>query len=94
MLEMGPDGPEHHAALAGDIEAARANTVYLNGPQMKSLWDRLPVSRRGAYAETSAENASLVAAALQDGDVVLVKGSLGSRMAAIVEALKARGIVS
>jgi UDP-N-acetylmuramoyl-tripeptide--D-alanyl-D-alanine ligase len=32
--------------------------------------------------------APLVAAALKPGDTVLVKGSLGSRMAVIVDALK------
>jgi UDP-N-acetylmuramoyl-tripeptide--D-alanyl-D-alanine ligase len=92
MLEMGSGGPAHHAGLAAPIEAARVDSVYLNGPQMKSLWDKLSASRRGAYAETSAEIAPLVAGALQDGDVVLVKGSLGSRMAAIIDALKARGL--
>jgi UDP-N-acetylmuramoyl-tripeptide--D-alanyl-D-alanine ligase len=94
MLEMGPDGPSHHASLARDIEAARVDAVYLNGPLMKALWDKLPSTQRGGYADTSAENAPIVAATLQDGDVVLVKGSLGSRMAAIVDALKARGIAS
>jgi len=94
MLEMGPDGPEHHAALAKEIEAARVDNVYLNGPQMRSLWDKLPESRRTAYADLSSENAPLVANAIQDGDVVLVKGSLGSRMAAIIDALKARGLAS
>jgi UDP-N-acetylmuramoyl-tripeptide--D-alanyl-D-alanine ligase len=93
MLEMGADGPTHHAGLTAPIEAAHVDSVYLSGPQMKSLWDRLSTSRQGAYAETSSEIAPLVAGALQDGDVVLVKGSLGSRMAAIVDALKARGLV-
>ncbi|MGN6515360.1 MAG: UDP-N-acetylmuramoyl-tripeptide--D-alanyl-D-alanine ligase [Rhizomicrobium sp.] len=92
MLEMGPDGPAHHAAIANDIEAAQVDRVYLNGAQMRSLWDKLPASRRGAWAATSAENAAAVADMLQDGDVVLVKGSLGSRMAAIIDALKARGV--
>jgi len=94
MLEMGPDAAAHHAGLAKDIEEARADSVYLNGPSMKALWDALPASRRTAYAESSAENAPRVAAALEDGDVVLVKGSLGSKMAAIIDALKARGLAS
>ncbi|MBS0273837.1 MAG: UDP-N-acetylmuramoyl-tripeptide--D-alanyl-D-alanine ligase [Proteobacteria bacterium] len=93
MLEMGPEGAAHHADLAGLIEAARVDTVYANGVQMKSLWEALPASRRGSYAATSSEIAPLVAGGLQDGDVVLVKGSLGSRMAAIIDALKARGVV-
>ena len=58
---------------------------------MKSLWDVLPASRRGAYASSSAELAPRLSAALQKGDTVLVKGSLGSKMALIIEALKARG---
>jgi len=92
MLEMGPEGAAHHAGLAGPIEDARVDTVYANGAQMKSLWDVLPASRRGSYAATSSEIAPLVAGGLQDGDVVLVKGSLGSRMAASIDALKARGL--
>jgi len=94
MLEMGPDGASHHAGLAKDVEAARVDLVYANGAQMKSLWDALPASRRARHAATSAEIAPLVAGDLQNGDVVLVKGSLGSRMAAIIDALKARGLVS
>ena len=58
---------------------------------MKALWDVLPTARRGAWAETSAELAPQVIAALKPGDTVLVKGSLGSKMAVIIDALKARG---
>ncbi|MDE3117268.1 MAG: UDP-N-acetylmuramoylalanyl-D-glutamyl-2, 6-diaminopimelate--D-alanyl-D-alanine ligase, partial [Pseudomonadota bacterium] len=81
----------HHSALAEFIEAARVDLVFANGAQMKALWDRLPASRRGAYGATSAEIAPAVAAALAAGDVVLVKGSLGSKMAVVIEALKGRG---
>ena len=91
MLEMGPAGIAHHLALAQPIDAARADLVFLNGVQMKSLWDALPASRRGAWAQTSAELAPQLTAALKTGDTVLVKGSLGSKMAVIVDALKARG---
>jgi UDP-N-acetylmuramoyl-tripeptide--D-alanyl-D-alanine ligase len=91
MLEMGEGGLAHHVGLALPIEAAKADLVFLNGPQMKSLWAVLPAGRRGAWAQTSAELAPQLIAALKPGDTVLVKGSLGSRMAVIVEALKARG---
>ena len=57
---------------------------------MKSLWDALPAKHRAAYAPNSAELAPLVAAALQAGDTVLVKGSNGSRMSVIIDALKKR----
>ncbi|HEY5338808.1 MAG TPA: UDP-N-acetylmuramoyl-tripeptide--D-alanyl-D-alanine ligase [Rhizomicrobium sp.] len=92
MLEMGPDGASHHAALARDVDAARVDLVYANGTQMKSLWDVLPASRRGRYGVASSDIAATIADSLQDGDVVLVKGSLGSRMAVVIDALKARGL--
>ena len=50
MLEMGSGGAAHHASLAAPIEAAHVDLVFLCGPQMQSLWDLLPASRRGAYA--------------------------------------------
>jgi UDP-N-acetylmuramoyl-tripeptide--D-alanyl-D-alanine ligase len=88
MLEMGEGGQALHAALVGPIEAADTDLVFASGPQMKALWDALPKSRRGAYAESSTALAPKLASALRPGDTVLVKGSLGSRMAVIVEALK------
>ncbi len=90
MLEMGPDGAQHHADLAQPIELARVDLVFACGASMKSLWDRLPPVRRGAWAATSAELAPQLTSRLQNGDTILVKGSLGSKMAIIIDALKAR----
>jgi UDP-N-acetylmuramoyl-tripeptide--D-alanyl-D-alanine ligase len=90
MLEMGPDGPAHHAALAAPIERAGADIVYACGPQMRSLWELLPGERRGAYGDTSLDIASAVRESIRAGDVVLVKGSFGSKMSVIIDALKAR----
>lgn len=91
MLEMGPGGLAHHASLSLPIEDARADLVFLCGSQMKALWEALPPSRRGGYAASSTELSQLLLDALKDGDTVLVKGSLGSKMAVIIDALKARG---
>jgi UDP-N-acetylmuramoyl-tripeptide--D-alanyl-D-alanine ligase len=88
MLEMGEGGLAFHAALAEPIAAAHTDLVFVSGPQMKALWDALPANRRGAYAENSLALAPKLVSALKPGDTVLVKGSLGSRMALIVEALK------
>ncbi len=90
MLEMGPDAAAHHAGLAQAVEAAHVDLVFLCGPLMKALWDALPAERRAAYAPNSAELAAGVASAVLAGDTVLVKGSNGSRMSIIVEALKGR----
>jgi len=91
MLEMGPEGPAHHAALARDLEAARVDLLFANGTQMKSLWDALPASRRGAYGAASSDIVARVVAEIAPGDAVLVKGSKGSKMNVIVDALKALG---
>jgi UDP-N-acetylmuramoyl-tripeptide--D-alanyl-D-alanine ligase len=55
---------------------------------MRALWQALPVSRRGGYAEDSAALEAQVLSAIRAGDVVMVKGSLGSRMAPIVKAMQ------
>jgi UDP-N-acetylmuramoyl-tripeptide--D-alanyl-D-alanine ligase len=90
MLEMGEGGRTHHAGLAAPLNANRVDLVFAAGPQMKTLWDALPASRRGAYGENSASIAKPLDAALKTGDTVLVKGSFGSKMSVIIDALKAR----
>jgi UDP-N-acetylmuramoyl-tripeptide--D-alanyl-D-alanine ligase len=90
MLEMGPDGPAHHASLASPIEKAAVDMVFACGPQMRSLWELLPGERRGAYGEASLDIATAVRKSIRAGDVVLVKGSFGSKMSVIIDALKAR----
>ena len=90
MLEMGAEGAAHHAALAEPIATAHADLVFAAGPQMKALWDALPAARRGGYAENSTGLVPQVLAAIKPGDTVLVKGSLGSRMDVIVDALKGK----
>jgi len=89
MLELGERSAEYHLALA---EPARrgADIVYLAGPAMRLLYDAVPEAMRGAWTETAAELAPVVLAALRPGDVVMVKGSLGSRMGPIVEVIKKR----
>lgn len=88
MLELGDQGAELHGALAAPLEAANVDLVYCSGPQMRALWEALPSSRRGGYAETAAALESSVLDALRDGDAVMVKGSLGSKMGPIVKALE------
>jgi UDP-N-acetylmuramoyl-tripeptide--D-alanyl-D-alanine ligase len=90
MLEMGAGGIAHHAGLTAPLEANKVDLVFASGAQMKALWDALPSSRRGAYAETSALLLPQVLAALKAGDTVLVKGSNGAKMSVIVDALKAK----
>lgn len=94
MLELGADGPAFHAGLAGPLDSAGVDLVFCAGPLMKSLWDALPPTRRGGYAETAAELAPLISAAVEPGDLVMVKGSNGSRAGAVAAALVALDVRS
>ena len=87
MLELGEGAARHHADLAGPIDAAHVDLVFAAGPLMASLWEALPPGRRGGYAETAAALAPVVQAAVRSGDVVMVKGSNGSRAGLVARAL-------
>ncbi len=89
MLELGPETRSFHAALAEPLDAAKVDLVFLAGPLMKSLWDALPPTRRGGYAETAEALSPLVVQAAEPGDVVMVKGSKGSKASAVAQALAA-----
>jgi UDP-N-acetylmuramoyl-tripeptide--D-alanyl-D-alanine ligase len=89
MLELGEEAPGYHAALAEPLAAAKVDLVFCAGPLMKSLWDALPPTRRGGYAETAADLAPQVVRTAEPGDVVMVKGSNGSKAGAVAAALAA-----
>jgi UDP-N-acetylmuramoyl-tripeptide--D-alanyl-D-alanine ligase len=88
MLELGVSGPELHRALAEEMESI--DLVFLCGPLMKHLWEQLPEQLRATYAAASDDLAERVALGVRAGDVVMVKGSLGSRMKPVVETLRVR----
>ncbi|MGB8273823.1 MAG: UDP-N-acetylmuramoyl-tripeptide--D-alanyl-D-alanine ligase [Alphaproteobacteria bacterium] len=89
MLELGPDAARLHASLANDLAAAGVDLVFTAGPNMRHLHDALPEAMRGGHAATSDALAGIVTEAVKPGDVVTVKGSFGSRMAVVVDALLA-----
>jgi UDP-N-acetylmuramoyl-tripeptide--D-alanyl-D-alanine ligase len=88
MLELGSKGKALHRGLVAPIAANAVDLVFCCGPLMQSLWQALPASQRGGYAEDAAALEAQVVPAIHAGDVVMVKGSLGSRMAPIVKALQ------
>ena len=93
MLELGAEGPAQHAVLAPDA-AQNSDLVFCCGPLSKNLFDALPAHQRGGHFPDSAALAPALRAALQPGDAVLVKGSLGSRMSLVIAALLAGDQVS
>ncbi|KQW22060.1 UDP-N-acetylmuramoylalanyl-D-glutamyl-2, 6-diaminopimelate--D-alanyl-D-alanine ligase [Afipia sp. Root123D2] len=90
MLELGATGPDLHRGLAAAVIANRIDAVFCCGPLMRNLWDVLPAAKKGGYADNAAALEPQVLTAIGNGDVVTVKGSLGSRMKMIVTALEKR----
>ena len=88
MLELGPRAKALHRGLIAPVNTNGIDLVFCCGPLMRSLWQALPAGRRGGYAEDSAALEAQVLSAVRAGDVVMVKGSLGSRMGPIVKALQ------
>lgn len=91
MLELGSQSDALHAGLKEPIDAAEVDLVFACGPHMQRLFAALAPTRRGEWAETSQGLEDALVATVGPGDVVMIKGSLGSRMAPLVEALIARG---
>ena len=91
MKELGARSAEYHASLVEPVSTAGVDLVFTCGAAMAALRDALPPARRGGHAESAEELAPQVAAALQPGDAVLVKGSAGARTGEIVAALRALG---
>jgi UDP-N-acetylmuramoyl-tripeptide--D-alanyl-D-alanine ligase len=90
MLELGAQGMELHRGLLDSVIENSVDLVFCAGPLYRALWEALPSERRGSYAVTSAALEPDVVDTVRAGDAVMVKGSLGSKMAPIVKALTLR----
>lgn len=87
MLELGDHSERLHGELLEPLQTADVDAVFACGSAMNALWRRLPASARGAYAPTSQELIAPLLESVQDNDIIMIKGSLGSRMAPVVEAV-------
>jgi len=90
MLELGNQSDDLHRELASPVEDAAVDLLFASGPHMKALFDAVTPARQGRYAETSADLVEPLLGEVRAGDVIMIKGSLGSRMGPVVEALRSR----
>ena len=88
MRELGEHGPALHRRLKDAVEQGQADKVFACGHLMRNLFEAIPAGRRGAWAELSTGLIVPLLAELKAGDVVMVKGSLGTNMAPIIAGLK------
>jgi UDP-N-acetylmuramoyl-tripeptide--D-alanyl-D-alanine ligase len=88
MRELGAEADALHRGLLDAVLGSGADLVFACGPHMKQLYDLLPADKQAGWAATSTDIAAKVAGVLRHGDVVMIKGSLGSNMAPIVSAVR------
>jgi UDP-N-acetylmuramoyl-tripeptide--D-alanyl-D-alanine ligase len=88
MLELGGKSDAMHRDLSDPVVTNNVDLVFCCGPAMHKLWEALPSERRGGYAEDAPSLEPLVIEQVRGGDVLMVKGSFGSRMGPIVKALQ------
>jgi UDP-N-acetylmuramoyl-tripeptide--D-alanyl-D-alanine ligase len=89
MLELGRDEVGYHSRLAELEAVSRLDVIHCAGPLMRYLHDSLPAARRGVWTESAEMLAQQVSDLVSPGDVVMVKGSNGSKMRRVVDAIKA-----
>lgn len=80
MLELGQTAPQLHASLADDLAKAGVDMVFTAGPLMRHLHDALPTGGNAVHVAKAEELAEVLLASVQPNDIVLIKGSHGSKM--------------
>ena len=91
MLELGPTEEDLHAGIADHPAMELIDRVECVGQRMRALYDALPDEKRGHSFATAEEMAAEAHHLVDAGDVVLVKGSKGSKVSLVVDALKKLG---
>ena len=84
MLELGEDSISLHQEILETILKYDIDLVLSCGKYMKYLQESLPVKKQGLWAENSEKLAKNVLEYLSTDDVLVVKGSAGSKMKLIV----------
>jgi len=88
MFELGKDEIDMHAAFSKPLEEAGVARVIVTGECMRALKGALPRAMRGAWVRDWGAALEALKEELEDGDVVLVKGSNGVGLGKLVAALK------
>ena len=90
MLELGPQGPALHRALKQSVIEAGADMVFLVGQNMAALGETLGSDAVAGSAQSTDDIVQIVLDSLDYGDAIMVKGSNGVRLSALVKAIRNR----
>ena len=91
MLELGGGEMKMHRELSELQTMSEVDIVHCVGPRMRALYDVLPEMQRGRWFETASELSERIHALVHARDIVLVKGSKGSKVSLVVDALRKLG---
>ncbi|MEO1640416.1 MAG: UDP-N-acetylmuramoyl-tripeptide--D-alanyl-D-alanine ligase [Pseudomonadota bacterium] len=91
MLELGEHEVAMHREMAENAHLQQLDLVHCCGPMMHHLWQALPDGQRGRWAETAADLVAQASRLVDAGDVVLIKGSKGSKVSLVVDAIRKLG---
>ena len=87
MLELGEQSVKQHLALLPAILNTETDQVILIGPQMQPLWQQLPERIKGAWFSDVNDVSQHLKQQLQDGDIVLFKGSAAMQLDTVLSQL-------
>jgi len=87
MLELGQESARLHVGLIDVLEKEAIDLVFTSGDHMAHLAKALDPAMRAGHAENPEILEAMVLEAVRPGDVVVVKGSAGSKTGIIVQAL-------
>ena len=91
MRELGDHSDDFHAELARPIEDAGIDFVLLVGDEMRALAKMLGANVKMIHVPDAASAIAALQGRVRPGDAILVKGSNSVGLAALVDALTARG---
>ncbi|MBW8310174.1 MAG: UDP-N-acetylmuramoyl-tripeptide--D-alanyl-D-alanine ligase [Candidatus Paracaedibacteraceae bacterium] len=88
MLELGSYAIDHHQQVAkACIEKGIDRIYFCGGAAMKQAFELLPETRKGRFVSSAQELVHPLLNEIQANDIVLIKGSKGSRVSLVAEAL-------
>ena len=88
MLELGVRERQLHQDISEHPSLANISQIHCAGPLMKSLYDQLDPDKRGIWRESADEVAAMATQIVEPGDLVLVKGSKGSQISIVADAIR------
>lgn len=93
MLELDHEANAHHEQIATLINELPLDVVYfVGGPAAAHGYDAVDLGKQGFFAPRAEDLKPILMALIEDGDVVLVKGSKGTRVSLLVNHLLAQSL--